>query len=68
MDHDPRAAAGTLLDRDLPIVELRVVLEVVEDTIFEGIHTFFAGTDEEHPFLVERLDDPQRVVIDVHHG
>ena len=44
-----------------------VVLEIVEDTIFEGIHTFFAGTDEEHPFLVEILDDPQRVVIDVHH-
>ena len=44
-----------------------VVLEIVEDTIFEGIHTFFGGTDEGHPFLVERLDDPQRVVIDVHH-
>jgi hypothetical protein len=43
-----------------------VILEVVEDTIFEGVHTFFAGLDEEHPFLVERLDDPQRVVIDVH--
>jgi hypothetical protein len=44
-----------------------VVLEVVEDTIFEGIHTFFAGSAEELPFLVERLDDPQRVVVDVHH-
>jgi hypothetical protein len=44
-----------------------IVLEVVEDTIFEGHHTFFVGLDEERPFLVERFDDPDRVVIDVPH-
>jgi hypothetical protein len=44
-----------------------VVLEVVEDTIFEGHHTFFVGLDDERPFLVERFDDPDRVVIDVLH-
>jgi hypothetical protein len=45
-----------------------VALEVVEDTIFEGYHTFFVGVDEERPFLVDRFEDPQRVVIDVFHG
>lgn len=44
-----------------------VIAEVVHDTIFEGIQTFFAGLDEERPFLIERFDDPQRVVIDIPH-
>jgi hypothetical protein len=44
-----------------------VVDELVEDTIFEGHHTFFVGLDEERPVLVERFDDPDRVVIDVPH-
>lgn len=44
-----------------------VVTEVVNDTIFEGQHTFFIGTMGEQPFLIERLDDPQRVVIDLFH-
>jgi hypothetical protein len=44
-----------------------VVLELVEDTIFEGHHTFFVGLDDERPFLVERFTDPDRVVIDVLH-
>jgi hypothetical protein len=45
-----------------------VVAEVVEDTIFEGIHLFFVGLDEQRPFLVERFDDPHRVVLDIPHG
>ncbi|MFO7777407.1 MAG: hypothetical protein R6V28_03545 [Nitriliruptoraceae bacterium] len=45
-----------------------VVTEVVNDTIFEGQHTFFIGTTGEQPFLIERLEDPQRVVIDVFDG
>lgn len=44
-----------------------VVREVVEDTIFEGNHTFAIGLDEELPFTVQRYEDPQRVVIDVFH-
>jgi hypothetical protein len=44
-----------------------IVLELVEDTIFEGHHTFFVGLDDERPFVVDLLDDPHRVVIDVHH-
>ena len=42
-----------------------VIVEVVDDTIFEGQHTFFVGTAGERPFLVERIEDPQRIVIDL---
>ncbi len=44
-----------------------VIHELVSDTIYEGIQTFVAGADERHAFLVQRLEDPQRVVVDVHH-
>ncbi|MFA9429016.1 hypothetical protein [Egicoccus sp. AB-alg2] len=44
-----------------------VVLEVRDDTIFEGMHLFFVGVDEERPFVVARLDEPQRVVVDLFH-
>lgn len=44
-----------------------VIREVVEDTIFEGVHTFAIGLDEELPFEVRRFEDPQRVVIDIFH-
>jgi hypothetical protein len=55
-------------DRDvLTGAEGGVVVEVVNDTIFEGQHTLFAGLDAERPFLVERFEDPQRIVIDVFH-
>jgi hypothetical protein len=42
-----------------------VLTEVVQDTLFEGIHTFAIGLEEAVPFAVERLEDPQRVVIDL---
>jgi hypothetical protein len=45
-----------------------VVAEVVDDTIFEGIHLFFVGLDAERSFVVERFDDPHRIVLDVLHG
>jgi hypothetical protein len=45
-----------------------VVLEVVNDTIFEGDHTFFVGLDAQLPFRVERLEDPQRIVVDLVHA
>lgn len=44
------------------------VREVLDDTIFEGRHDFFVGLDQERPYRVERLTDPQRVVIDVETG
>lgn len=44
-----------------------VVLEVVNDIIFEGDHTFFVGLDQELAFRVQRLDDPQRIVVEFVH-
>lgn len=41
------------------------IVEVVDDTVFEGIHTFYAGVTDRQPFQVTRLGSPQRVVIDV---
>ncbi len=40
-------------------------VEVVEDIVFEGVHTFFVGVTDRLPFQVNRLDSSQRVVIDV---
>lgn len=49
-------------------LEQSAITEVVNSVIFEGRHTFFVGVDEVLPFAVERLSDPQRVVIDVFRG
>jgi hypothetical protein len=64
---DASAELQPLLD-DVAGPEGGVVLEVVNDTIFEGHHTFFVGLDAQLPFRVERLDDPQRVVVELVHG
>ncbi|MGY1913935.1 AMIN-like domain-containing (lipo)protein [Blastococcus sp. SYSU DS0973] len=42
-----------------------VLQALVEDTLFEGRHTFFAGLDERRPFAVGLLSSPQRIVVDV---
>ena len=41
------------------------VVEVVRATLFEGIETVAIGLDEERPYRVGRVADPERVVIDV---
>ncbi|MCC5950236.1 MAG: hypothetical protein JJT89_17430 [Nitriliruptoraceae bacterium] len=41
------------------------VIEVVRDTIFEGIETYAIGLDEERAYRIARFEDPERVVIDV---
>ena len=38
---------------------------LVEDTIFEGRYTFFAGLDRQRPFAVSALASPQRIVVDI---
>lgn len=43
------------------------VLELVEDTIFEGQQVFHIGLPERLPFGVVRLDDPQRIVVEIDH-
>jgi hypothetical protein len=44
-----------------------VITEVASDVVFEGVHGVFVGLDEERPFLIERFEDPQRLVIDLFH-
>lgn len=41
---------------------------LVEDTLFEGQYTFFAGLDARRPFAVGLLGSPQRIVVDVMAG
>lgn len=46
---------------------LTTIRDLVNDNIFEGRHVFFVGTEQRTPFRVFRLEDPQRVVLDVRH-
>jgi hypothetical protein len=62
----PEGAEAFLDDVDGP--PGGVVLEVINDTIFEGYQTFFIGLEEELPYRVARLEDPQRVAIDIVHA
>ncbi len=41
------------------------VAEVIEDKVYEGVQTFFVGVTDATPFQVNRLQSPQRVVVDV---
>jgi hypothetical protein len=41
------------------------IVEVLEDVLYEGYYDFFVGLDTERPYRLERLEDPQRVVIDI---
>ncbi len=43
------------------------IVEVVNDSVFEGQLVLFVGTTGRHPFTVQRLLDPQRVTIDIDH-
>lgn len=45
-----------------------VIEEVVSGTVYEGHHEFFVGLDQERPFVVDRLEDPPRVVVDILHA
>jgi hypothetical protein len=64
---DEVEGATTFLD-DVAGPQGGSVLEVVNDSVFEGHHTFFVGLDERVPFRLARLPDPTRVVIDLVHG
>lgn len=44
-----------------------VLVEVVEGVLFEGQQQLFLGADREVPFRIARLEDPQRIVIDLVH-
>jgi hypothetical protein len=45
----------------------RVVTAVASDTVFEGVHGVFIGLDRERPYVIGRLEDPQRIVVDIFH-
>lgn len=42
-----------------------VITEIFNDSVFEGQHVFFVGVTEELPFRVQRLENPQRIVVDI---
>ena len=44
------------------------ITEIVSSAVFDDQHTLFVGVDEVQPFVVERLSNPQRIVIDVFRG
>jgi hypothetical protein len=50
---------------DQTIAGAAVLDTLVEDSLFEGHHTFFAGLDARRPFAVGLLSAPQRIVVDV---
>ena len=41
------------------------IVEVVQDVLYEGYQDFFIGLDAERAYRLERLTDPQRIVIDI---
>lgn len=45
-----------------------LVVEVVDEGVLDGAHTFYIGTVGQLPFVVERAADPQRLVIDIFRG
>ncbi len=52
---------------DSPLVtDGALVLEVVDTGMFEGQQTLFIGVTDLRHFTVERLEDPQRIAIDVY--
>jgi hypothetical protein len=44
------------------------ILEVINDGVLEGQHTFYIALDEQLPYRVVRMDDPKGVVIDLVHA
>ncbi|MGY2084834.1 AMIN-like domain-containing (lipo)protein [Blastococcus sp. SYSU DS0539] len=52
-------------EQRLEIAGTSVLEALVADTLYEGRYAFYAGLDQQRPFAVARLSDPQRIVIDV---
>lgn len=64
---DRRRAGRLYLDEEDRILPQAATDVRIGGTVFEGHHEFFVGLDQERPFVVERLDDPPRVVVDIFH-
>lgn len=41
------------------------IAEVLDGTVFEGVHTFHVGVAERLPYRIERRESPQRLVLEV---
>lgn len=61
----PPEAPDETFEDDVAGPEGGVVTEVFNDKVFEGQHVFFIGVTAELPFRVQRLEGPQRVVVDI---
>jgi hypothetical protein len=44
------------------------IVEIIDLSVFEGQQQIFVGTTGLNDFSVDRLDDPQRIYLDVGHG
>lgn len=62
----PDATAETFED-DVAGPDGGIVNEVINDSIFEGHHTFVIGLDDEVPYRIGVVDDPSRVVVELVH-
>jgi hypothetical protein len=62
-DGDVGGAAA--FEDDLPGLDGGIILEVVNDGVFDGQHTFFVGLDQQLPFRLLRVDEPKGIVLDV---
>ena len=66
LDQDLEDAVTELIGTEIAL-EGPAIAEVVVGTVFEGQQQIFIGTTGRQDFTVGRLDDPQRVFIDVEH-
>jgi hypothetical protein len=63
----PQSIQDQLWDADSVTFSGAGIVEVVDLGVYEGQQQLFVGTSGRLPFTVERLQDPQRVYIDVRH-
>ena len=63
----PQEVADRRWDEDVVEFGGEAIVELVNDSIFEGQQEVFVGTTGLLPFEVNRLEDPQRIYIDVSH-
>ena len=63
----PQEVADRRWEEDVVEFGGQAIVELVNDEVFEGQHEVFVGTTGLLPFEVNRLEDPQRIYIDVSH-
>ncbi|MFU8839283.1 MAG: hypothetical protein ACNA8R_01000 [Nitriliruptoraceae bacterium] len=61
----PEDGELTTPDRVAAPAGATILTELVQDSLFEGQHRFAIGLERPAAYVVERLEDPERVVIDL---